>query len=41
VRAGAAEQRDYAAIRTFARADLGQLEWDTSIVEQAHAAGIG
>jgi 2,4-dienoyl-CoA reductase-like NADH-dependent reductase (Old Yellow Enzyme family) len=32
------EQRDYAAIRTFARADLGQLEWDTSIVHEAHAA---
>jgi 2,4-dienoyl-CoA reductase-like NADH-dependent reductase (Old Yellow Enzyme family) len=32
------EQRDYAAIRTFARADLGKLEWDTSIVEEAHAA---
>lgn len=31
------EQRDYAAIRTFARADLGQFEWDTSIVEEAHA----
>jgi len=38
------EQRDYAAIRTFARADLGRLEWDLSIVEEAHAAahvGIG
>ena len=32
------EQRDYAAIRTFARSDLGALEWDTSIVEQAHAS---
>ncbi len=32
------EQRDYAAIRTFARADLGKLEWDVSIVEEAHAA---
>ena len=31
------EQRDYAAIRTFARADLGRLEWDTSIVHEAHA----
>ncbi|MEO6153450.1 MAG: 12-oxophytodienoate reductase [Croceibacterium sp.] len=31
------EQRDYAAIRTFTRADLGQLEWDSSIVEEAHA----
>jgi len=28
---------DYSAIRTFARADLGQLEWDVSIVEEAHA----
>jgi 2,4-dienoyl-CoA reductase-like NADH-dependent reductase (Old Yellow Enzyme family) len=28
---------DYAAIRTFVRADLGQLEWDMSIVEDAHA----
>ena len=32
------EQRDYAAIRTFRRADLGTLEWDTSIVHEAHAA---
>ena len=32
------EQHDYAAIRTFARADLGKLEWDTSIVEEAHAS---
>jgi 2,4-dienoyl-CoA reductase-like NADH-dependent reductase (Old Yellow Enzyme family) len=32
------EQRDYAAIRTFTRADLGKLEWDTSIVHEAHAA---
>jgi 2,4-dienoyl-CoA reductase-like NADH-dependent reductase (Old Yellow Enzyme family) len=31
------EQREYAAIRTFARADLGKLEWDTSIVEEANA----
>jgi len=30
------EQRDYAAIRTFSRADLGKLEWDTSIVHEAH-----
>jgi len=29
---------DYDAIRTFTRADLGQLEWDTSIVEEAHSA---
>lgn len=27
---------DFAAIRTFRRADLGQLEWDLSIVEAAH-----
>lgn len=27
---------DYAAIRTFRRDDLGQLEWDLSIVEEAH-----
>lgn len=32
------EQRDYRAIRTFTRADLGQLEWDISIVQEAHAA---
>ena len=32
------EARDYAAIRTFTRADLGTLEWDLSIVEDAHAA---
>ena len=31
------EQRDYASIRTFVKADLGQLEWDLSIVEEAHA----
>lgn len=30
---------DYRAIRTFARADLGTLEWDTSIVDEAHGAG--
>ncbi len=35
------EQRDYAAIRTFTRADLGKLEWDVSIVEEAHAAQVG
>ena len=29
------EQRDYTAIRTFTRADLGKLEWDVPIVEQA------
>jgi hypothetical protein len=32
------ELGDYKAIRTFARADLGTLEWDTSIVEEAHRA---
>lgn len=32
------ESGDYDAIRTFARADLGMLEWDTSIVEEAHRA---
>jgi 2,4-dienoyl-CoA reductase-like NADH-dependent reductase (Old Yellow Enzyme family) len=31
-------QGDFAAIKTFARADLGTLEWDTSIVEEAHRA---
>jgi 2,4-dienoyl-CoA reductase-like NADH-dependent reductase (Old Yellow Enzyme family) len=35
------EQGDYAAIRTFARADLGKLEWDLSIVEEAHAGLAG
>jgi 2,4-dienoyl-CoA reductase-like NADH-dependent reductase (Old Yellow Enzyme family) len=35
------EQRDYGAIRTFARADLGTLEWDTSIVHEAHAGSPG
>ena len=35
------EQRDYTSIRTFSRADLGKLEWDTSIVHEAHAAGLG
>ena len=33
------ERRDYAAIRTFSRADLGKLEWDTSIVDEAHGVG--
>ncbi len=28
---------DYASIRTFKRDDLGKLEWDLSIVEEAHA----
>ena len=32
------ESGDYNAIRTFARSDLGSLEWDTSIVEEAHRA---
>ena len=32
------ESVDYKAIRTFARADLGSLEWDTSIVDEAHGA---
>lgn len=31
------EAGDYGAIRTFVRADLGKLEWDLSIVEEAHA----
>lgn len=29
---------DYGAIRTFRRDDLGKLEWDLSIVEEAHSA---
>jgi 2,4-dienoyl-CoA reductase-like NADH-dependent reductase (Old Yellow Enzyme family) len=28
------------AIRTFARADLGKLEWDTSVVEEAHQPSV-
>ena len=32
------ESGDYNAIRTFARSDLGSLEWDSSIVEEAHRA---
>lgn len=32
------EQRDFAAIRTFVRADLGTLEWDTSVIQEAHSA---
>ncbi len=32
------EARDYSAIRTFRRDDLGKLEWDLSIVEEAHGA---
>ncbi|GAA0268869.1 NADH:flavin oxidoreductase [Alteraurantiacibacter aestuarii] len=32
------QARDYDAIRTFRRDDLGQLEWDLSIVEEAHGA---
>jgi 2,4-dienoyl-CoA reductase-like NADH-dependent reductase (Old Yellow Enzyme family) len=31
------EARDYAAIRLFQRADLGTLEWDTDVIEAAHA----
>lgn len=30
------ESGDHRSIRTFARADLGSLEWDTSIIEEAH-----
>ena len=33
------ESGDHGAIRSFRRADLGQLEWDLSIVEEAHAGG--
>lgn len=33
------EAGDYDAIRTFVRDDLGKLEWDVSIVDEAHAAG--
>ncbi len=32
------EAGNYAAIRTFRRDDLGHLEWDMSIVEEAHSA---
>jgi 2,4-dienoyl-CoA reductase-like NADH-dependent reductase (Old Yellow Enzyme family) len=32
------EAGDYGAIRTFTRDDLGKLEWDLSIVEEAHGA---
>jgi 2,4-dienoyl-CoA reductase-like NADH-dependent reductase (Old Yellow Enzyme family) len=32
--------RDYSSIRTFTRADLGQLEWDTSVVAEAHRAPV-
>ncbi len=32
------EAGDYDTVRTFRRADLGQLEWDMSIVEEAHQA---
>lgn len=35
------EAGDYGAIRTFQRADLGKLEWDLSIVEDAHGAVHG
>jgi 2,4-dienoyl-CoA reductase-like NADH-dependent reductase (Old Yellow Enzyme family) len=34
------ESLEHGAIRTFSRADLGSLEWDTSIVEEAHRARI-
>jgi len=34
------ENRDLQAIRTFARADLGTLEWDTSIVEEARGTPV-
>jgi 2,4-dienoyl-CoA reductase-like NADH-dependent reductase (Old Yellow Enzyme family) len=30
------ESGDLAAIKTFTRADLGTLEWDTSVIEEAH-----
>ena len=30
------EAGDYKAIRTFRRDDLGKLEWDLSILEEAH-----
>jgi 2,4-dienoyl-CoA reductase-like NADH-dependent reductase (Old Yellow Enzyme family) len=33
------EAGDYASIRTFKRDDLGKLEWDLSIVEEAHGQG--
>jgi 2,4-dienoyl-CoA reductase-like NADH-dependent reductase (Old Yellow Enzyme family) len=29
---------DLAAIKTFTRADLGTLEWDTSVIDEAHRA---
>lgn len=29
-------QRDHGAIRLFSRADLGKLEWDASVIEEAH-----
>jgi 2,4-dienoyl-CoA reductase-like NADH-dependent reductase (Old Yellow Enzyme family) len=32
------ESGDCKTIRTFARADLGTLDWDTSIIEEAHRA---
>ncbi|MGZ5820462.1 MAG: oxidoreductase [Croceibacterium sp.] len=32
------ESGDHGAIKTFSLADLGSLEWDTSIVEEAHNA---
>jgi hypothetical protein len=30
--------RNHAAIKLFSRADLGKLEWDTSVIEEAHRA---
>jgi 2,4-dienoyl-CoA reductase-like NADH-dependent reductase (Old Yellow Enzyme family) len=32
--------RDHDAIRLFSRADLGTLEWDTSIIEEAHNVAV-
>jgi len=32
------EARDYGAIRTFQRADLGKLEWDLTVLEEAQQA---
>jgi 2,4-dienoyl-CoA reductase-like NADH-dependent reductase (Old Yellow Enzyme family) len=31
------EAGDLPAVRTFTRADLGTLEWDTDIIHEAHA----
>jgi 2,4-dienoyl-CoA reductase-like NADH-dependent reductase (Old Yellow Enzyme family) len=30
--------QDHSAIKLFSRADLGTLEWDTSVIEEAHRA---